>query len=272
MTILSTPAYRALAVGAAAGALLVGAFTVGASRGGSASAASVSAASASAAGVGAGRRVAAAQLTATSSGPARITVTGTGTVSGTPDQLVLSMGVQASAASVSVALEQADQAVSRVTGALRRSGVAAADLQTSGLSIQPNYRASSPTPDGYAVQESLTAMLRHIATAGTQIGTAVQAGGNAVTVDGISLNLADDNGLLAAARAAAITDARVKAGQYARAIGQPLGSVLSITDQAQQLPMPVSEPLAASAAGRSVPISPGTQQLSVSVTVVFAAG
>ena len=262
MTILSTPAYRALAVGAAAGALLVGAFTVGATQGAGAAAAARSTA---------GRGEAAAQLAAVSSGSARITVTGTGTVSGTPDQLVLSMGVQASATSVSAALQQADQAVSRVTGTLRRSGVAAADLQTSGLSIQPNYQGNSQTPDGYGVQESLTATLRHIATAGAQIGAAVRAGGNAVTVDGISLNVADDSGLLAAARAAAIADAKVKAAQYARAIGQPLGSVVSITDQAQQSPVPVVTP-SASAAGRSVPISPGSQQLSVSVTVVFAVG
>lgn len=262
MTILSTPSYRALAVGAAAAALLVGAFTVGASRSSPASAA---------AGSGPGQGRATAPLAA-SPGPARITVTGTGTVSGTPDQLVLSMGVQASAASVGAALQQADQAVRRVTGALRSSGVAAADLQTSGLSIQPNYQGSSQTPVGYGVQESLTATLRHLATAGAQIGAAVRAGGNAVTVDGVSLNLADDSGLLAAARAAAIADAKVKAGQYARAVGQPLGSVVSITDQASPSPVPVFAPSAASAAGKSVPISPGSQQLSVSVTVVFALG
>ena len=222
-----------------------------------------------AAGTGTGPGGATAALTASQS-PARITVTGTGTVSGTPDQLVLSMGVQASAASVGAALQQADQAVRQVTGALRRSGVAAADLQTSGLSIQPNYQGSSPTPVGYGVQESLTATLRHLTTAGAQIGAAVRAGGNAVTVDGVALNLADDSGLLAAARAAAMADAKVKAGQYARAIGQPLGSVVSITDQAPPGPVPAFAPNAS--ATKSVPISPGSQQLSVSVTVVFALG
>jgi uncharacterized protein YggE len=260
MNVSRTPAYRALAVGAAAGALLVGAFTLGATRGaGPASAA---------AGAVAGPRQATATLTA-SPGPARITVTGTGTVTGTPDQLMLSMGVQTSASSVVTALQQADQAVNRVTATLRRSGVAAADIQTSNLSIQPNYRNGSPTPDGYGVQESLTATLRQLAKAGSQIGAVVQAGGNATTVDGISLNLADDSALLAGARTAAVADAKVKAAQYARAIGEPLGGVVSITDQQQQF-----YPLAANASGtsRAVPISPGSQQLSVSVTVVFAAG
>jgi len=54
--------------------------------------------------------------------------------------------------------------------------------------------------------------------------------------------------------------------------GQPLGSVLSITDQPQQVAVPVNAPLAASAAGRPVPVLPGSQQPSVSVTVVFGSG
>jgi uncharacterized protein YggE len=54
------------------------------------------------------------------------------------------------------------------------------------------------------------------------------------------------------------------------ALGEPLGPVISITDQAQTQPLPEFA-AQASAAKASVPISPGTQQLSVSVTVVFAA-
>jgi uncharacterized protein len=280
MTLTRTPGYRAVAVGAAAAALLVGAFALGATRssgatrsGGATSSAGPTRGSGTApaaSGPSAAPGLADAQLTA-STGPARITVTGTGTVSGTPDQLVLSMGVQTSAGSVAAALQQADLAVSRVTGTLRRSGVAAADIQTSDLSIEPNYSNNSDTPDSYGVQESLTATLR-MATAGSQISAAVRAGGNLTTVDGISLNLADDSALLAAARNAAVADAKVKAGQYARAIGEPLDGVVSISDQEQQVqtPLPVAN---GSAASRSaVPISPGSQQLSVSITVVFAAG
>ena len=75
--------------------------------------------------------------------------------------------------------------------------------------------------------------------------------------------------LAAAARARAVADAKAKAAQYARALGEPLGPVVSITDQASV--QPVLQYGAASAApGKSVPISPGTQQLSVSITAVFA--
>ena len=191
-------------------------------------------------------------------------------MTGTPNQLVLAMGVQVNGSSVGSALARANDAVTRVTAALRAGGVAAADIQTSGLSIWPNYPASSQTPSGYGVSESLTATLNSLAAAGAQIDAAVHAGGNATTVSGISLNLTDTSSLLATARARAVADATVKATQYAKSLGEPLGPVISITDQAPTEPFPVYGPTTPAAAKAAVPISPGTQQLSISVIVVFA--
>ena len=192
-------------------------------------------------------------------------------MTGTPNQLVLAMGVQVNGPSVGSALAGANDAVNRVTAALRARGVAAAGIQTSGLSIWPNYPASSQTPSGYGVSESLTATLNSLAAAGAQIEAAVHAGGNATTVSGISLNLTDTSSLLAQARARAVADATAKAAQYAKALSEPLGPVVSVTDQASTQPFPVYSAASGAAAKAYVPISPGTQQLSVSVTVVFAA-
>ena len=258
MSVIVTPAVRAVALGTTAAALLIGAFALGSGRG-----------SASSGGPGQAAGPAVARLTASAPAGAKITVTGTGTVTGTPNQLTLYMGVQVNGASVDAALQQASQAVRQVTAALRDRGVAASDIQTSGLSIQPAYGPNSQVPDGYQAGESLTATLVQITAAGTQIQAAVHAGGNAVTVGGISLNLTDTSGLMAAARARAVADARVKAAQYAKALGQPLGPVLSISDQTAPTPI---MPFASESAGRaaSVPISPGSQQLSVSVTAVYA--
>jgi uncharacterized protein YggE len=268
MHVSLTPTYRALALGGIAGAVLIGAFMIGTGAGRAAP--SPAGQHSSGAQQPSGAQV--AGLVSSSAGPAKITVTGTGTVNGTPDQLALSMGVQVTASSVGSALQEASQAISRVTAVLKTSGVAAADIQTSGLYIQPDYRDSSPAPDGYGVSESLNATLRHLSTAGGQISAAVRAGGNAVTVSGISLNLADTSSLLARARASAIADARAKAVQYARALGQQLGPVVSVTDQAPVQPFPYAAAGSASSSSRAapVPISPGTQQLSVSVTVVYA--
>jgi uncharacterized protein len=255
MPLRLTLTQRALAVGVAAAGLLIGAFAAGGARGDAAMLPG---------------RAAAAQAAAPG---ARITVTGTGTVSGTPDQLMLYMGVQTNGSSVSAALQRANRAVGAVTRALARTGVRGSDIQTSGLSIQPNYTGSSTVPAGYAVSESINVTLRTLAAAGTQISDAVRAGGNATQVDGVSLNLNDTSSLLATARAKAAADARTKAAQYARALGMSLGPVVSVSEQH---PAPVLPMFAAPSAGRAtpspVPVSPGSQQVTVTVTAVFALG
>ena len=249
MAVISNSGVRAAAVGVASAALLLGAFTLGASR-------------------SSGPAAQAATLTTVQPSPARITVTGVGTVTGTPNQLVLSMGVQVNGSTVSTALGQANQAVRRVTATLRQRGVAAADIQTSGLDISPNYQGNSQVPVSYGVSESLTATLNKLGVAGSQIQAAVHAGGNVVTVEDVSLNLTDSGSLLAAARASAVKDARAKATQFARALGQPLGQVVSITPDDQSTPV-IFGAVNSAAAKASVPISPGSQQVSVSITVVY---
>jgi uncharacterized protein len=255
MPLRLTVTQRALAAGVAAAGLLIGAFAAGGARGDAATLP--------------GRAVA-AQAAAPG---ARITVTGTGTVSGTPDQLMLYMGVQTTGSSVTAALQRANRAVRAVTRALARTGVRGTDIQTSGLSIQPDYTGNSTIPAGYGVSESINVTLRTLPAAGTQISDAVRAGGNATQVDGVSLNLNDTSSLLAAARAKAAADARTKAAQYARALGMSLGPVVSVSEQH---PAPVLPMFAAPSAGRAapapVPVSPGSQQVTVTVTAVFALG
>ena len=255
MSISTNPSYRAAAVGVASAALLVGAFIIGASRSSPATASQAKGAT----------------LTAASSPGARITVTGIGTVNGTPNQLLLSMGVSVNGASVSSALSQANQAVRSVTGALRARGVAGNDIQTSGMSIYPNYQGNSEVPVGYNVSESLTATLNNLRQAGAQVEAAVHAGGNAVTIDNVSLNLTDTGKLLAAARASAVRDARAKAAEFASALGEPLGPVVSITPVQPASPVFYGANAAATPKASSVPISPGKQQVSVSITVVYSA-
>jgi uncharacterized protein YggE len=256
MPVQLSPTQRGVAAGVVSAALLIGAFTVGAGQ-----------TSASPSGGGTVRTVAAPVA------GARITVTGTGNVSGVPNQLSLSMGVQTNGGSVASALRQANAAARSVAAVLRRTGVATSDIQTSGLSIYPNYSGSSGAPTGYQVSEQLTIVLRRLSVAGSQISAAARAGGNATTIDGVSLNLSDTSSLLAAARTKAVTDARAKAAAYARALGRPLGPVISMSEGQPTQPPVYPEPFASAAhAASSVPVHPGTQQLSVTVTVIFGLG
>ena len=203
-----------------------------------------------------------------------IAVGGRASVAGTPDTLRLDLSVVVTAPSVSEALASANRAANAVHQSLLGSGVEKKDLQTSGLNISPDYDYSAsgaPRLKGYQVSESVTAKLRDLSRAGDAIGKAVGAGGDAVRVNGISLDLQDTGALVSAARDKAFAEAKAKAEQYARAARRTLGDVVSIAeDAAISSPVPFAAASGLSSDKASVPIQPGSQDVSVSVTVVFA--
>ena len=193
-----------------------------------------------------------------------------------PNQLSLSMGVQTNAGSVATALRQANAAARSVTrGAAPQRGRARPTSRPRACPSTPATPTAPGVPSGYQVSEQLTITLRRLSIAGSQISAAARAGGNATTIDGVSLNLSDTSTLLASAGQKAVADAKAKAAAYARALGRPLGPVISMseTPPAQPFqPVPYAAVPSASRAASSVPVHPGTQQLSVTVTVVFALG
>jgi uncharacterized protein YggE len=204
-----------------------------------------------------------------------ITVGGRASVAGTPDTLRLDLSVVATAPSVSEALASANRSAAAVQGSLLANGVQKKDLQTSGLNVSPNYdysQGGTPRLNGYQASESVSAKLRDLGRAGDAIGKAVAAGGNAVRVNGVSLDLEDTGALVSSARDKAFAEAKAKAEQYAKAAGRTLGEAMSIAEDAPTAsPIPMQFPAASSALDKaSVPIQPGSQDVTVSVTVVFS--
>jgi uncharacterized protein YggE len=194
-----------------------------------------------------------------------VIVAGTGATSGTPDVLRVSLGVEVRRADVSSALRDANSLQSRIAAAFRRDGVADKDLQTSDVSLTSSADDQG-RPNGYTVNEQLTAKLRDLSRAGRTISDAVAAGGNAARLQGVSFDLEDNAALLQKARDAAFADAERKAQRYADLAGRKLGPVETVSEgEPQGDPAPISVPAVRSAP--AVPISPGQARISVSVTV-----
>jgi uncharacterized protein len=224
------------------------------------------------AGHGGGTPAAAATAAPDNKSPG-ISVTGVGEVSGTPDVLRLDMGVEMRATTVDAALQKANSAMAKVIRALRDGGVAAKDVRTSGLSVDPDYTydGNQSHITGYVVTENVSATLRDLGKAGRIVTRAVAAGGDAARVNGLQLDLEGDSGLLVQARKAAFQEAKAKAETYAEAAGRHLGSVSSVTEQVDSsAPEPLNYRAMDLAASPSVPVQPGSQTVSVSVKVVWS--
>ena len=201
-----------------------------------------------------------------------ITVTGKGTVTGTPDTLTVSMSATASGKTIDDALAKANKAQAAVVAALKSSGVDAKDIQTSNVSIQPNY-TSKGLPSGYVVYEGITVKIHGLGKAGSTLSAAVAAGGDNVRVDSVYVAIDDTDPLKGEARASAVADAKQRADQYAAAAGVKVGAVQSITEAVSvSSPYPYAAPVAydARAAAGAVPIQAGSQDVSVTVTITYA--
>lgn len=205
-----------------------------------------------------------------------ITAVGDGVVEGTPNVLELSLGVTTRDPSAATALAHNSELAVKVIAVLKSAGVADKDVQTSDLSISPNVSGSGNHVDGYEVDNTVTAKVRDVNKAGSIVDAATKVAGNEVVVRNLSFSFDDNSSMVAAARAQAVKRAQDQARQLADAAGVGLGSLDSISSTS----VPVGPPTDPSAASRapgattapSPPVNPGSQTVSVEVTLVYQIG
>lgn len=198
-----------------------------------------------------------------------VLVTGTGEVFGEPDTLTADLAVETAAPTVGAALDQAVAAATRTRDALIRAGVARVDLQTTNVSISSTQDENGKIT-GYTVNQGLTATIRNLPKAGSLMTAAIKAGGDAARLNGVSFAIEKNTDLIAEARRKAFADAKAKAELYAREAGRPLGRVVKISEPTFGYGEPVHRDkmsTAMAAMDASVPIEPGRQRLSITVTV-----
>jgi uncharacterized protein YggE len=199
-----------------------------------------------------------------------VTVTGHGTVKVTPDIAMISAGVQTTADTAQEAMDTIGTKSQALVDTLKAVGVAEEDIQTSGLSLWPAYGNDGRQITGYQGSVSVTITARDIDRIGETLDALQGFVGEELTLGGISFSYADPEAVLGEARAAAIENARVRAGQFAEAAGAELGEIRHIaeTSSGGMIPLPAAREMAAADAA-SIAIEPGSQELAVDVSVVF---
>jgi hypothetical protein len=200
-----------------------------------------------------------------------VTVSGEGSVFGVPDVAVLTLGVEANAASVGEARAQAAESMEAMLNALKEGGVEDDDIQTTRFSVQPRYDFSNDRQEiiGFTVSNIVTAKLRDIDTTGDLIDAAVTAGGDRARVDSLQFTIDDPSGLEDEARREAMAEARQKAETLADAGGVSLGAPRSITEGGGVTPVFFAGAELAQEDAARTPIEVGELEVRVQVTVVY---
>ncbi|MCK9487380.1 MAG: SIMPL domain-containing protein [Dehalococcoidia bacterium] len=205
-----------------------------------------------------------------------IAVAGQGSVSVRPDIAELNLGVEVTALTVAEARGRAADAMASVQAAITGLGVAEEDIQTRYFNIYPQYsypEREAPQITGFVVTNQSQVKVRDMDNVSAVLDAAVEAGGDAVRVNGISFTVEDPEAFLADARTQAVNNARDRAQVLADAAGVELGAPLSI-NEAASFPGPYPEFVRQAQDGggssASTPLNPGEQELTVSVSVVYS--
>jgi uncharacterized protein len=195
-----------------------------------------------------------------------VTVTGEATVGVAPDAAVIRIGVSSQEKTAREAGEANAKQMTSVLAAIKTSGIAERDIQTSRLSLQPQYdpnKGGTARLTGFQATNQVTIRIRDIDNLPAVLDRAIAAGANEMS--GIEFVVSEQSKLLDQARDDAIADARRKAELYAKAAGAKLGQVVSISEEG---PAPQPRPMQAVRAG-SVPVAPGEQTLRAIVSVSY---
>jgi uncharacterized protein YggE len=201
-----------------------------------------------------------------------LTVSGTGQARVAPDVATVRLGVIAQAPTAREAQDRVNRSAQGVLDAIRKVGIPSERIQTTGLSLNPQYaqgRGDQPRITGYQASNTVTVRVEDLAKVGPVIDAGLASGAN--NLDGVDFGLRND----AAARAAALTDAvqsaRVKADALARALRVKLVEIVEVAEGGVSVsppPSPYRGRLAMAAdAMATTPVSAGEVGVEASVTI-----
>ncbi len=203
-----------------------------------------------------------------------IEVTGTGAASTTPDLVLLDVRLQQDADSVADALNAVSEATATMLGHAR-SAAGFRSAATQGIGVHQRHDNTTGLPiRSYTAYSTVRVEVLGADQVGDLIPRLARSVGDALSIDNLSLGVAEPAPLMVRAREAAFGDARARAEQYAALAGRPLGAVLSVQDTlVGGLPGPAGREMAmAKDVGGAMPVESGAHTVTASVTVRWALG
>lgn len=170
--------------------------------------------------------------------PPLVSVSGLGEVKVVPDQMTFTVGVDVREKTLEEARKNADNRTAALINALKKSGVAAKDIQTTHLSVYPMYNNEygQTTPHSYNANRIISVVLHKIDQYDEVMTNLYKAGAN--RLDGLSFQSTQLAKYQEEARKKAIQNAKAKAQSLATEAGAKLGRVYNITEGGTPTPLP----------------------------------
>ena len=213
----------------------------------------------------------AADVQVTSQGPI-VELSVTETVKAKPDIVEVGAGVTSEAPTAVAAMAANAQAMDAVIARIKALGIAADDIQTTGINLGAMYDYDQARQRqvfrAYQASNRVSVTLRDVKRTGPVLDALVAAG--ATDLSGPSFSIDDDTAPRAQARKAAFDKAQAQATEYARWAGYTGVRLVSISQAVNPgRPIPVTEMRMMASDAKATPVEPGLVGTSVTVSVTF---
>ena len=214
-------------------------------------------------------------------------VTGTATMSVSPDLVNIQLGVDTQAKTAQEAVSENAQAMNATITAIQNLGITSNETGTTGFTIDPVYNQTGPYPPyneykndlvGYKVSDTLLVKTTKLGLAGNILDAAVGAGANRVDNVSFLLSPAKQQSVQNDLISQAVLDAQSKAEKALSPLGQKIIGVKSVNLSEFNIPQPVQvygmarmsvpEP----SMEVQTPILASNQDITTTVNVIFLIG
>lgn len=189
-----------------------------------------------------------------------------------PDMATITLGVENQAPTAGEAMAGNSAQMNRVIAALKRAGLEPRDLQTSNLSLNPQYVYEQNQPaklTGYQASNQVSVTVRDLSKLGPVVDAVVAAG--ATNVSQISFGLSNPVSAENTARIAAVKALQDKASLYANATGYRISRLVNLSEGGGYSIEPPRPKVFAMAArsDAATPVETGQVKVRVDITGLF---
>ncbi len=203
--------------------------------------------------------------------PRTINVSAQGEIKTKPNLAILNLGVESIQPRLSAAIGEANTKMNELFEKLKALGIEEKDMQSEVSSTpQQNFENGQAKISGYQVNNSITLQIHRLDQVTTILDTAQDLGINKIS--NLTWTLDDNSEARSQARTLAIQNALKNAQEIAKASGQKLGKLLSVSEGSSPpfFGIQQSRGLSLTKADNFAPtISSGSLEVSVQVDAVF---
>ncbi len=206
-----------------------------------------------------------------------LTVTSEGKTVVSPDTAQISFSVVSRGRNPEELANTNNEKMNAVIANIKGQGVDEKDIKTSSYNLYPDYQYDRQTQrsfiTGYTLTQTVDVKIRDLSKVASVLAGVAPLGVNQIS--GVSFTVDDQDKALTAAREDAISKAKAKAEQMAKASGASLGRLLSVSESGAVPPIPyydMKERALGMGGGSAVAtpsIQPGTQEVRVDVSLTY---